>query len=317
MRKRPFAGRVAAWAERMLDRSTFECVVVPALADLEHECAAAGGSRWTQRLVCWRASWGLLKAIAVCCVLGTLRDVRGTGPVVVGRMLRILPSLVLFLTLPTSPWLYGFAMQYGVAAGLAATALSLPANVLMAIPVCFFLALAFHRELTQRLVSTTVAGGLVFGAVVFVLLMDVVPRVNTEYRTFVISTIQTTHPSANLRPGLSEMTGRMLSEQIANPPSVRQGALARAHRQERFAFVALIPVLGLLGLAFAGLWQSRALTLLAAIGVFTLYGVWLSVAPALMARRSPVPAAPWAANVVLLGLAMWMLRVRRSRAALS
>ena len=155
------------------------------------------------------------------------------------------------------------------------------------------------------------------GALVLVLLMAVVPRVNTEYRTFVISTIQTTHPSANLRPGLSEMTWRMLSEQIANPPSVRQGARARAHRQERFAFVALIPVLCLLGLAFAGLWQSRALTVLAAIGVFTLYGVWLSVAPQLIERRSPVPAAPWAANAVLLGLAIWILRVRRSRAAQS
>jgi hypothetical protein len=255
-----------------------------------------------------------VKAIAVCCVFGGLRDVRATGPVIVGRMLRILPALVALLMLPISPWLYGFAMQYGVAAGVAATALSLPANVLLAIPVCFFLALAYHRELTQRLVSTAVVGGIACGALVLVLLMDVVPRVNTEYRVFVMSTIQTTHPSANLRPGLSEMTWRMLSEQIANPSSVGQGARARAHRQERFAFVALIPVLGMLGLAFAGLWQSRALTLLAAIGVFTLYGVWLSVAPELIARRPPVPAAPWAANVVLLGLAIWILKMRRSRA---
>jgi hypothetical protein len=49
-----------------LDRSTFEGVIVPALADLEHECDAADGDRWKRRLVYWRAYWGLVKAVALC-----------------------------------------------------------------------------------------------------------------------------------------------------------------------------------------------------------------------------------------------------------
>jgi lipopolysaccharide export LptBFGC system permease protein LptF len=176
--------------------------------------------------------------------------------------------------------------------------------------VSFFLSLAFHREFTTRLVSTAIAGSIVCSALVFVLVMEVVPALNTISRVRVFQTLRTTHPSANLQPGLSEMRLGALNDRIANPASVRQGSAAHAHRQERFAFVALIPVVGLLGLALAGRWQSRAVTVVAAVGVFTLYGASLGLARELVTRGSPAPV--WTANAVLLGLGIWTLRVRHS-----
>ena len=173
---------------------------------------------------------------------------------------------------------------------------------------------ALHRELTNRLASTAIAGSIVCSALVFVLVMEVVPALNTVSRLYFIETLQRAHPSANMQPGLSEMHIGDLNLQIANPPSVRQGRAARVARQERFAFVALVPVLGLLGLALAGRWQSRALTVLAAVGVFVLYGASLGAVRELVTRGSPAPV--WTANAVLLGLAIWVLMVRmRSRAA--
>ena len=44
MSEQRWPNRLVVWAERTLDRSTFDRVIVPALADLEHECAAADGS---------------------------------------------------------------------------------------------------------------------------------------------------------------------------------------------------------------------------------------------------------------------------------
>ncbi len=305
--------RLVAWAERTLDRSTFETVIVPALADLEHECAATDGSEWTRRVVYWRAYWGLIKAVALCLLLGGLRDVRRTGPAVAARMFCIMPLVIAILLAPIASWIYGFGLTYGFTSGITALMFQLPVNVLLAIPVSFFLSLAFHREFTNRLVSTAIAGSIVCSALVFVLVMEIVPALNATSRVYVIETLQRTHPSANLQPGLSEMRMRDLNARIANPPSVRQGRAARVQRQERFAFVALVPILGLLGLAFAGRWHSRALTVLAAVGVFVLYGTSLGAVRELLTHGSPAPV--WTANAVLLGLAIWVLKVRSKRGA--
>jgi hypothetical protein len=310
MTERPVAKQLMRFAQRALDRATFEAVIVPALADFEHELAMAQETVWRRQLVYLRAGWGLLKAVALCSMIGGLRNVRSTGPAVAVRMLRIMPLVVAILIVPMVPWTYGFGVEYGLAAGVTALILYLPANVLLAIPVSFFVSLAIHRELTNRLVSSAIAGSIVCSALVFALVMEVVPPLNTVSRVHFIETIQGTHPSATLQPGLSEMRLGALNEQIANPPSVRQAEVARVHRQERFAFVALIPVLGLLGLALAGRWQSRALTVVAAVGVFTLYGTWLTIAPELIGRRGSSATAVWMANAFLLALAIWALKVR-------
>ena len=305
--------RLAAWAERTLDHPTFETVIVPALADLEHECAAADGSGWRRRVVYWRAYWGLMKAVALCCLVGGLKDVRRTAPAVTTRMLCVMPMVVAILIAPVASWIFGFGMEYGLASGLTLLLLQLPVPVLLAIPVSFFVSVALHRELTNRLASTAIAGSIVCSALVFVLVMEVVPALNTISRVYFVETVRSTHPSVNLRRGLSEMSVRDLNEQIANPPSVRQGRAARTNRQERFAFVALVPILGFLGLTLAGRWQSRALTVLAAVGVFTLYGASLGAPRELVARGSPAPV--WTANAVLLGLAILILMVRSKRDA--
>jgi hypothetical protein len=64
-------------------------------------------------------------------------------------------------------------------------------------------------------------------------------------------------PAPTVRRGLTEMTLPMLNNHIAHAPSARKETRAREHRAQRFAFVAFVPILGLVGLGLAGRWRSR------------------------------------------------------------
>jgi hypothetical protein len=63
-----------SFAEQIFDRVTLERVILPALADLQHECEAAAGSPSAVRRIRWRAYWSVWRTVALCLLRDTVRD---------------------------------------------------------------------------------------------------------------------------------------------------------------------------------------------------------------------------------------------------
>ena len=145
-------------------------------------------------------------------------------------------------------------------------------------------------------------------------MMAVAPRTNQAYRTRVFAALQSgvnDGPTVPPRKGLPEMTLPELNDHIRNAPSSRQAELARAHRQERFAFVATVFVLGLLGLALAGRWRSIAGTFGVALAVVILYGVCFGFGARLDNYGYPAAYGTWTANGTFLVIGLRLLRSRQ------
>ena len=315
--------RLRRFAERIFDRATLENVMLPALADLQHECRAARGSTFSQRLVRLRAYWGLWKTIVVCAVSDVVHNRDGIASSLGTRTVVFMVIVVAVLTAPSVWWMVSFGSTYGAATALTAGALLLPSNILVALPAAFFFALAMSRGGVDiaytRLLPTAAAGTLACAVVVFALLMFVAPTTNQAFRTRVFTAFQghlTDGPRIPLRKGLTEMTWPELNTHIRQAPSSRQAELALAHRQGRFAFVATVFVLGLLGLALAGRWRSKVATFGAALAVIVLYGVCFGFGAGLNKYGYPAAYGTWTANGAFLVIGVRLLRSRRKTLAL-
>jgi hypothetical protein len=85
----PGAG-LRRFAERTFDRSTVETVILPALADLQHECASTHAG-WLRRFrTSLRAYWELWKTIGICA--RRRRTQPGRHQLVTGRAYRPVPA---------------------------------------------------------------------------------------------------------------------------------------------------------------------------------------------------------------------------------
>ncbi len=237
--------RLRRFAERTFDRTTLENVMLPALADLQHECSVAQPTRHQQWLTYLRAYWGLWKTIGLCVIGDAIRDRDGIAASLGGRTIVFLPILVTVLMMPSASWVLSFGSQHGARSALTVWGFLMPASVLVALPAAFFFAIAMYRVRADmpstRLVPSAIVGSIVCAAVVFALMMFVVPTTNQAFRTFVFETFQpalTNAPRVPLRKGFAEMTWPELNDHIQHAPSSRQAELALAHRQQRFAFVA-------------------------------------------------------------------------------
>jgi len=310
--------RLRRFAECTFDRTTLEKVLLPALADLRHECSVPQPTQHQQWRTYLRAYWGLWKTIVVCAVGDVVYNRDGIASSLGTRTGVFLVIVVAVLAAPTVWWMVSFGSTYGAATALSAGALLLPSNVLVALPVAFFFALAVSRGAidrpSTRLLPNAAAGTLTCAVVVFVLLMFVAPTTNQEYRTRVFTAFQadlTDGPRIPLRKGLTEMTLPELNAHIREAPSSRQAELARAHRQERFAFVATVFVLGLLGLALAGRWRSRLGTFAAALSVLVLYGVCFGLGAGVNTYGYPAAYGTWTATGAFFVIALRLLRSRR------
>lgn len=307
--------RLRRFAERTFERPTLERVIFPALADVEFECADDAG---TSLVVRSRAYWGLCKTIGMCAIGDVARNSDGIASSLGGRTFLFLGVVLATLMASYASWMFAFASKYGVASALTAGALLLPSNVLVALPVAFFFALAMFRSSAgvsqARLLPSAAVGTVACAGIVFVLLMVVAPTTNQAYRIRVFAAFQSDladGPVTPPRKGLNEMTLMELNAHIRHAPSSRQAELARAHRQERFAFVATVGILGLLGVALAGRWRSM-LTFGAALTIVVLYGVCFGFGAGLNTRGYPAAYGTWTANAAFLVIAVRLLRSRSS-----
>jgi hypothetical protein len=312
----PLAGTwLRQFAERAFDRETVDRVILPAIADVQHEQherAAARGGSIRRSLMALRGYWGLLKTFAIC----TIADVAHNRDRVASSLgLRTAAILVVVLAgflLPNISWMLSFGSAYGAGAALTAGAFLLPTNVLVALPAAFFVALALFptgKVPAGRLLPAAAVGSVISAVIVAALLFTIGPQTNQAYRMVMYTALQRDSidgPPRALSKGLTEMTLPELNTYIRQGPDNGETQRARAHRQERFAFVGTALVLGLMGLALAGLWRSRLPRFCVAFVVLATY-----VAVFGYQNDHPPAYGAWTANVIFLIAGVSWLRSRR------
>ncbi len=316
--------RLLRFAERVFDPETVERVLRPAVADLQHECedrdapANAASVRSSAPLaIRVRAYWGLWKTLAICFAGDAVRVRRGHALSLGTRTLLFVVVLLVLLTAAQSTtWFYTFSRDHGAWAAIKAFLLLVPSTLTMVLPAAFFLAVALFKTNGRMatLIPSATAGAVACAAALFIGAMFVVPPINQSFRTFVFNTLQP--PDANVAPrvlskGLSELTWAELNAQIREPASRRQQELARAHRQQRFAFVGSAFVMALLGLGLAGRWRSRAATIGASVVLVVLYDGCFILASNLDRGAYPSIYGTWTANIAFAVVGLRLLRSRK------
>jgi len=313
MSERLYGGGLLRFAERVFDRDTVERVIAPSIADLQHECANAGDGP-SRFAVCARAYWGVLKAIALCMLREAVTDRHRAGRRLAVHMLGFMVLFLALTLIPQLRWTIDLGTKHGAATAVEASLLWLPSQLILILPAALFFAIVLQHERVDTtrpsLVPTIGAGVVACTIVLFALMMFAAPEANQAFRTVVSDayTKASGEPARELRRGLSEMTLPMLNDHIAHAPSSFQEARARKHRHMRFAFIALVPIMALLGLSLVDRWRSRLVTLAAAIAIVFLYSFCLNAGTDRFGNTSLY--GPWTANVLFFVLAVRLLRTR-------
>jgi hypothetical protein len=305
--------RLRTLAEHMVDRSTFERVILPAVEDLQHECATVPGSAVRDRWICWRAYWSVWKTLGVCLVTDAVRDPQGVSRTIGQRTLICLGALLLVFVVPA---VFPLSSHLTLAELFKGAALVVLQAVVPCLPAAFFFALVLYRDDDRppgaTVIPTLVTGTIGCALLVFLLAGTVVPKANQAYRVLVFHSLERRAvESGRAVPtlpakGPSEMTWWELNEQIARPPDSRAGSLARARRWERLAFLGLVPVLALLGYGLSNRGQSRIAMFWVALLLQTAYYVCFGLGVSPFAK--PYVYGPWTVNAVFLLVALWLLR---------
>lgn len=270
-RPRAAGGRLLPFAERTLHPVTVERVVLPAIADLQHECAATGASIYTRS----RAYAGVLRALVLCIVGDAMRDRDRHNAALAARLLAFVAMLVLLLTLPNAAYFVRFAGSFGIGPAITTYLLAATSSIVLVLPCALFFALALHRfsdrQTGGRLLPAALSAVVIATALMVAMVTVLVPRGNEAWREYVAAQLRSQGHTVTMAPGLWEMPWADLNDRIRHPPNVRAELQARDHRQLRIAMVVSVLVLAVLGASLAGRWRSRAGTLAAALALLALY----------------------------------------------
>lgn len=307
--------RLLRLAERWLDRATLDRVVVPAVADLQHEylrAATSGPSRWFVRA---RAYWGVVQAIALCAAQAVATDRDGVGRSLGRRLVVLLLPLLALNAAGSSAELIHLASRLDAATTIKAGMLLLLPGLVAALPIAFYFAVALHRRHAGRDGLHVAALSALCVFVLSLLMFVIVPDTNQAYRLTLFEAFHRENANPprplHLPKGLAEMTLTELNDHIAHPPSVGEEWRARRHRQERFAFVASVPVLAFVALALARRGRSRQITIAVA---FALLGLFYACFTTDLLRPAGIDRSrPWAAPMLLFLVGCGLFAMSRGR----
>jgi lipopolysaccharide export LptBFGC system permease protein LptF len=309
--------KVRILAEQVLDQETVERVMMPALADLQHECASnqatTGLPSVRSSALRIRAYWGVWKTLLTCLIGELLRDRQRHVRSMAGRTVFFLVALSSLYLFSGIGWFRSFGHAYGESAAISAAAYFIPSTLVTVLPMAFFLAVAMRPRTEQpfaRLIPAAMLAWLVCTGVMLAGAMFVVPKSNHAYRMVVFRAMDPSRESMELRKGLTEMTWGELNAHIRSAPSSRQEELARAHRQQRVAWIASFVVLALVGLGLAGRWRSIAPTIGWPLLLLVAYANCFFLAGGLDGYGYPSVYGVWTVN---LTFAVVGLRLMRSR----
>jgi hypothetical protein len=298
------------WADRVFDKKTLDTVVLPALADLQHECAEARGSSIARSFTCARAYVGVWRAIlftaAGLAISETLRTswtlalrlafalAIFTGALVWSPFADSLPGLAGRVT---TPQLINFAL------------LLLPQALALALPCAFVVALATARQRTRptgRMLLGATGSSLVCGVGVLVLTTIVVPWSNQAYRVAIYDVLRANDQvlSVTIPKGLAEMTLGELWEIERHPASARQAFAARVHIQQRMMLCLSPLMLGLFSGVLLAPLRSRLLAVAGSLALVFAFSL-TTVTGNRLADLTGVAAAVWLPTLLVGAVGLW------------
>jgi hypothetical protein len=257
--------RLRRFAERTLDESTYERVVLPAIADVRHECDGQ-----ESRVVCIRAHWGLWKTLAVCLLLESGRVARPTVRGVVVRMSILFPIVGALVMIP--PLGDGAREWLGTPQFLL---LSLPQAAGFALLVAYFFALVMEPESVppRRLLPAVFGLSLACTLGMTALTMSVVPRATAAFCDSAAARLRALNPGEPVaRPSFGreqEWTFTDLVRKSIDGGSPAENALARHTLSKRLALSTMPIMVGFVGLAISG--YSMKIALFNGVWVVILY----------------------------------------------
>jgi hypothetical protein len=261
--KKDATERLRRFAARALDAQTYERVVLPAIADVRHECDGR-----ESLLVCLRAHWGLWKTLAVCLLIESGRVARPTVRGVGARMSVIFPIVGGIVLIP--PLVNGSTIPLGWAQHLL---LSMPQAAGFALLVAYYFALVLEPESVppRRLLPAVFAMSLACTLGMTVLTMSVVPRATTAYCDSIAAQLRAARPGEPAaRPTFGreqEWTLTDLVRKSIDGGSPPETALARRTLSNRLVIATMPIMIGFVGLAISG-YSMR-------VGLFN--GVWVLI----------------------------------------
>ena len=280
--------RLRRFAERTLDATAYERIVLPAIADFRHECDGQ-----EPRLVRLRAHWGLWKTLAVCLLVESGHVARPTVRGVGARMSIIFPIVGGIVLIP--PLADGSTIPLGWAQHVL---LSWPQAAGFALLVAYYFALVLEPETVppRRLLPAVFAMSLACTLAMTVLMLSVVPRATTAYCDSLAAQLRAARPGEPVtRPTFGreqEWTLTDLVRKSIDGGSPAETALARRTLSSRLVTATMPIMVGFVGLAISG-YPMR-------IALFN--GVWVLILYAAVGRafaQSPT-AGPTDARVWLI-----------------
>ena len=241
--------RLRRLAERTLDAVAYERIVLPAIADVRHECDGRASP-----FVTMRAHWGLWKTLAVCLLI---ESGRVAGPTVRGVAARTAIIFAIVCSL-----LMIIALDDGDRAGIGKAAFlqfALPQAAGAALLVAYYFAVVFEPETIapRRLLPAVFAMSLVCSLVMAAITTSIVPRTTTSFLDASEAALRATLPPGELaaRPTVGrqqEWTFTTLVRKSVGRGSPEDTALARRTLSNRLA-VSTMPIMaGFVGLAVSG-----------------------------------------------------------------
>ncbi len=289
---RTFAGRI-------YDQDTLDRVVLPAIADLQHECV--DDAPVAVRL---RAYVGVWKTMAICSVSDAYLDARPTIGNVTRRMAVILPLVMGGILLPP-------LMNARPANGEPFRLLlltSLPQAFAAALLVAYYFAVTLEQWPTspRRLLPAICATSAICTVIMLLLTMVVVPQSNQLFRTSVAERLRANHTVAAPTLGPSEWSLTDLISRASGTSPERDAA--RQQISARLAASTLPIMIGFVALGISGFRFNIAL--FSGTWVLMLYFAALrSAAPS--SYRPPTVESVWLVNAVFTLGGLWLIWLRR------
>jgi hypothetical protein len=319
--------------ERVLTRRILDSVVIPTLADLQHENALVRQAPvWRRAFVRTRGYLGVWNALALCLASWPARSLRedwlgsdAVGPRLLGALTPRAGILGLVLTLGLWwPWRTGDAW---------ACLLALPHVIIVAVPVAFLLGLvlALGRLSVRsvpfagtRWLGPAVALSIACGLFTFGLYAWVMPQANQSYRERMVrrmsddglrvtaqAGIDEPRRGLSIRKGLHELSLGELQTRIREGRNAGTTTVALdVEWHKRWVIPAACLLFGPLAIGLNGLWKRPrpAIALaLAFAATFLLYvALRFGEVAALGGRLGPLPAM-WAGDALLALATFWLI----------
>ena len=338
-------------ADSVLSRRIMDSVVIPALADLQHESALARTSPARRRVVVLaRGYLAFWTALALCLAAWPARSLRedwlgsdAPGPRLLGALAPRAGLLGFVFTLVLGQWPLRWAGQAG---DPWMVLLVFPSVVTVTLPMAFLLGLilAIGRLSVgsatlapKRWLGPALGLSIVTGLFTFVLYGWVTPEANQSYRERVfrrVTTDQLRHADGrpvripadtrvvSISKGTRELTLGELQTRIREGRLQRQSTVPLdVEWHKKWAIPAACLLFGPLAIGLHGLWKRprTAISFAIALAATLLLYVALRIGEqaAIDGRLGPLPAI-WAGDALLALLTLWLIarapRLRKDEA---